>query len=155
MPGVLSERDTFFMLQVWKDRDFLSIWQGRLSVISFCKKTNRRNLTVKLPKKLTGFWFLYIKMTVHIKQLTGNMRVRGWTSGRSLTACTKLYCNNVMLQLRLEIYFSHKTNQTYRKCHMHITFDCQQILCSSLYLLPLQIWINMIQMFKFMIQPNV
>ena len=39
-------------------------------------------------------------MTVHIKQLTGKMHIRGWTSGRSLTACTKLYCNNVMLQLR-------------------------------------------------------
>ena len=94
-------------------------------------------------------------MTVHIKQLTGKMHIGGWTSGRSLTACTKFYCNNVMLQLRLEIYFSHKTNQTCRKCHMHITFDCQQMLCSSLYLLPLQIWIIMIQMFKFMIQPNV
>ena len=78
------------------------------------------------------------------------MHVRGWTSGRSLTACTKFYCNNVMLQLRLEIYFSHKTNQTYRKCHMHITFDCQQMLCNSLYLLPLQIWIMMMQMCKFM-----
>ena len=94
-------------------------------------------------------------MTVHIKQLTGKMHVRGWTSGRSLTACTKFYCNNVMLQLRLEIYFSHKTDQTYRKCHMHITFDCQQMLGSSLYLLPLQIWIIMMQMCKFMIQPNV
>ena len=72
-------------------------------------------------------------MTVHIKQLTGKMHVRGWTSGRSLTTCTKFYCNNAMLQLRLEFYFSHKTNQTYRKCHMHITFDCQQMLCSSLY----------------------
>ena len=87
-------------------------------------------------------------MTVHIKQLTGKMHVRGWTSGRSLTACTKFYCNNVMLQLRLEIYFSHKTNQTYRKCHMHITFECQQMLCSSLNLLPLQIWIIMMQMCK-------
>ena len=28
-----------------------------------------------------------------------------------------------MLQLKLEIYFSRKTNQTYRKCHMHITFN--------------------------------
>ena len=45
-------------------------------------------------------------MTVHIKQLTGKMHVRGWISGRSLTACTKFYCNNVLLQLRLEIYFS-------------------------------------------------
>ena len=90
-------------------------------------------------------------MTVHIKQLTGKMHVRGWISGRSLTACTKFYCNNVMLQLRLEIYFSHKTDQTYRKCHMHITFDCQQMLCSSLYLLPLQIWIIMMQMYKFIV----
>ena len=39
-------------------------------------------MTVKLPKKLTGFLFLYIKMTVHITQLTGKMHVRGWTSGR-------------------------------------------------------------------------
>ena len=100
-------------------------------------------MTVKLSKKVTGFWLLHIKMIVHIKQLTGKMHVGGWTSGRSLTACTKFYCNNVMLQLRLEIYFSHKTNQTYRKCHMHITFDSQQMLCRSLYLLPLQIWIIM------------
>ena len=93
-------------------------------------------------------------MTVHIKQLTGKMHVRVGPLG-GVSACTKFYCNNVMLQLRLEIYFSHKTNQTYGKCHMHITFDCQQMICSSLYLLPLQIWIVMIQMFKFMIQPNV
>ena len=108
-----------------------------------------------VKKKITGFWFLYIKMTVHVKQLTGKMHVRSWTSGRSLTACTKFYCHNVMLQLRLEIYFSHKTNQTDRKCHMHITFDCQQMLCTSLYLLPLQIWMIMMQMCKFMIQPNI
>ena len=38
---------------------------------------------------------------------------------------------------------------------MHITFDCQQVLCSSLDLLPLQIWIIMMQMCKFMIEPNV
>ena len=75
---------------------------------------------------------------MHIKQLTGKMHVRGWTFKRNLTACAKFYCNNVMLQLRLDIYFSHKTNQTYRKCHMHITFDCQQMLCNSLYLFPLQ-----------------
>ena len=41
------------------------------------------------------------------------------------------------------------------RCQMHITFDCQQMLCSSLYLLPLQIWIIMMQMGKFMIQPNI
>ena len=43
-----------------------------------------------------------------------------------------------MLLLRLEIYFSRKTSQIYRKCHMHITFDCKQMSCSSLYLLALQ-----------------
>ena len=36
---------------------------------------------------------------------------------------------------------------------MRTTFDCKQTLCSSLYLLPLQIWIIMMQMCKF-IQPN-
>ena len=38
---------------------------------------------------------------------------------------------------------------------MHITFDCKKMLCSSLYLLPLQIWIILMQMCKFMIQPNI
>ena len=52
-----------------------------------------------------------------------------------------------MLLLRLEIYFSHKTSQIYRKCHMHITFDCKQMSCSSLYLLTLQIWIIMMQIY--------
>ena len=36
---------------------------------------------------------------------------------------------------------------------MRTTFDCKQTLRSSLYLLPLQIWIIMMQMCKF-IQPN-
>ena len=57
--------------------------------------------------------------------------------------------------MRLEIYFSHKTSQIYRKCQMHITFDCKQMLCSSLYLLPLQIWIIMMQMCEFIIRPNI
>ena len=34
---------------------------------------------------------------------------------------------------------------------MHITSDCKQTLCSSLYLLPLQIWIIMMQMCKFIV----
>ena len=50
--------------------------------------------------------------------------------------------------MRLEICFSHKTSQIYRKCQMHITFDCKQMLCSSQYLLSLQIWIIMMQMFR-------
>ena len=107
------------------------------NLIRSVKRLTEEICDCKIVKKVTGFWLLYIKMTVHIKQLTGKMHVGGWTSGRSLTACTKFYCNNVMLQLRLKIYFGHKTNQTYMKCHMHITFDCQQMICSSLYLLPL------------------
>ena len=31
---------------------------------------------------------------------------------------------------------------------MHITSDCKQMLCGSMYLLPLQIWIIMMQMYK-------
>ena len=34
---------------------------------------------------------------------------------------------------------------------MHITSDCKQTLCSSLYLLPMQIWIIMMQMCKFIV----
>ena len=34
---------------------------------------------------------------------------------------------------------------------MHITFDCKQMLCSPLYLLRLQIWIIMMQMYKFIV----
>ena len=64
-------------------------------------------------------------MTVHITQLTGKMHVRGWTSGRSLTACTKFYCNNVMLQLRLEIYFTLVTKRIKHignvTCTSHLT----------------------------------
>ena len=59
-----------------------------------------------------------------------------------------------MLQSRLEIYFSQKTSQICRKCHMYITFYWKQILSITLYLLPLQIWLIMMQMYKFMIQPN-
>ena len=34
---------------------------------------------------------------------------------------------------------------------MHITSDCKQMLCGSMYLLPLQIWIIMMQMYKFIV----
>ena len=34
---------------------------------------------------------------------------------------------------------------------MHITSDCKQMLCGSLYLLRLQIWIIMMQMYKLIV----